>query len=78
MSTVACLSDKPRLFMLRYGKRGDPVRDSTGRILYFNNKEQAKRNRDELNIGITRPIFVVSHGPDHKPKSERTKCEPLS
>ena len=72
MQTNACSStDNLRLFMLRYGKWGAPVRDSTGRILYFNDKESAKRNRDELNTGLDRPIFVVSNGPDHKPKSER-------
>jgi len=61
-----------RLFCLRYGKYGPVVRDSTGRIIYFNDKESAKRQRDELNTGLQRPIFVVSHGPDHRPKSERT------
>lgn len=60
-----------RLFMLRYGKWGPPVKDSRGFIVYFDNKEKAKRTRDELNTGLDRPIFVVSHGPDHRPKSER-------
>lgn len=60
-----------RLFMLRYGKWGPPVKDSRGFIVYFDNKEKAKRTRDELNTGLDRPIFVVSHGPDHQPKSER-------
>jgi len=79
MSTNAFSSDNPlRLFMLRYGKRGAPVRNSQGNILYFKTKEEAKRSRDELNTGATPPIFVVSHGPDHQPKSERKiKCEPL-
>lgn len=79
MPTSACSSsDKPlRLFMLRYGKWGPPVKDSRGFIVYFDDKERAKRNRDELNTGLDRPIFVVSHGPDHQPKSERkSKCEP--
>ena len=60
-----------RLFCLRYGKYGPKVRDSRGFIIYFDDKERAKRNRDELNTGLDRPIFVVSHGPDHIPKSER-------
>jgi hypothetical protein len=75
MPTSACSStDNPRnlrLFCLRYGKFGHKVRDSIGHIIYFNDKESAKKQRDELNQGLTRPIFVVSHGPDHIPKSER-------
>lgn len=57
-----------RLFILRYGKRGPPVRNSQGNILYFRCKEHAKQNRDELNTGLIQPIFVVSNGPDHKRK----------
>lgn len=60
-----------RLFCLRYGKYGPKVRDSIGHIIYFNDKERAKRTRNELNTGLDRPIFVVSTGPDHIPKSER-------
>lgn len=60
-----------RLFCLRYGKYGPKVRDSRGFIIYFNDKEKAKRQRDELNSGLDQPIFVVSLGPDHTPKSER-------
>lgn len=60
-----------RLYCLRYGKGGPKVRDSKGFIIYFDDKEKAKRQRDELNTGLDRPIFVVSHGPDHIPKSER-------
>lgn len=74
MSTSASSStdNRPlRLFCLRYGKYGPKVRDSAGHIIYFDNKEKAKRTRDELNAGLDRPIFVVSHGPDHQPKSER-------
>jgi hypothetical protein len=72
MSTSASSStDELRLFCLRYGKYGPKVRDSRGFIIYFDDKERAKRNRDELNTGLDRPIFVVSHGPDHIPKSER-------
>ncbi len=74
MSTNACSStDNLRLFILRYGKRGNPVHDSSGQILYFNDKEIAKRNRDELNTGVTPPIFVVSNGPDHKPVKYKRK-----
>ena len=74
MSTNACSStDNLRLFILRYGKRGNPVRDSSGQILYFNDKEIAKRNRDELNTGVTPPIFVVSNGPDHRPVKYKRK-----
>jgi hypothetical protein len=66
-------TDNPplRLFCLRYGKYGPKVRDSKGNLIYFDDKEKAKRQRDELNTGLDRPIFVVSHGPDHIPKSER-------
>ena len=73
MPTSASSSDSPplRLFCLRYGKYGPKVRDSAGYIVYFDDKQKAKRTRDELNAGLDRPIFVVSHGPDHKPKSER-------
>jgi hypothetical protein len=74
MSTSACSStDNLRLFILRYGKRGNPVRDSSGQILYFNDKEIAKRNRDELNTGVNPPIFVVSNGPDHRPVKYKRK-----
>lgn len=79
MQMTASLSSKPlRLFMLRYGKRGNPARDSTGSVFYFDNKESAKRTRDELNMGATPPIFVVSNGPDHKPVTpkRKSKCEP--
>lgn len=74
MQTSASSStDNPplRLFCLRYGKYGPKVRDSKGHLIYFDDKERAKRQRDELNTGLDRPIFVVSHGPDHIPKSER-------
>lgn len=57
-----------RLFILRYGKRGDPVRDSNNKIIYFDDKEKAKRQRDELNHTASPKIFVVSNGPDHKRK----------
>ena len=60
-----------RLFCLRYGKYGPKVRDTKGHIIYFDDKERAKRQRDELNTNLDQPIFVVSHGPDHIPKTER-------
>lgn len=67
MPMDAC-SLPPRLFILRYGKRGEPVRDSNDEIIYFDSKEEAKRQRDELNHTASPPIFVVSLGPDHKRK----------
>ncbi len=72
-TSASSSTDNPplRLFCLRYGKSGPKVRDSKGHLIYFDDKEKAKRTRDELNTGLDRPIFVVSHGPDHQPKSER-------
>lgn len=72
-TSASSSTDNPplRLFCLRYGKYGPKVRDSKGHLIYFDDKEKAKRQRDELNTGLDRPIFVVSHGPDHIPKSER-------
>lgn len=72
MQTSASSStDNLRLYCLRYGKYGPKVRDTKGFIIHFDDKEKAKRQRDELNSGLQQPIFVVSHGPDHIPKSER-------
>lgn len=71
MSASSSDNQPLRLFCLRYGKYGPKVRDSKGHIIYFDDKERAKRNRDELNTGLDQPVFVVSHGPDHTPKSER-------
>lgn len=75
MSTNACSSNSGspplRLYCLRYGKYGPKVRDTKGHIVYFDNKESAKRQRNELNTNLDQPIFVVSHGPDHIPKTER-------
>lgn len=48
-----------RLFMLRHGRGGNPVRDEDGTPLYFGNKMEAKKVR-ELYKGA-----VVSFGPDH-------------
>lgn len=50
-----------KLFMLRATKQGKPVQDTTGNILYFSNKMDAKDARDKIG-GST----VVSYGPDHK------------
>lgn len=50
-----------RLFMLRRGKQGQPVRDDDHTILTFPTKSEAKRVRDTLNGD-----FVVSYGPDHR------------
>ena len=50
-----------KLFMLRATKQGKPVQDTTGNILYFSNKMDAKEARDKIG-GTT----VVSKGPDHK------------
>jgi hypothetical protein len=50
-----------RLFMLRHGKGGAPVLDSTGKQRTFPDKPSAKAARDLLGDGV-----VVSRGPDHK------------
>jgi hypothetical protein len=50
-----------RLFMLRYGKQGAPVKDEDGSIMYFSSKMEAKQTRDAFGSNI-----VVSIGPDHK------------
>lgn len=47
-----------RLFIIREGKNGKPLRDESGKVVYFNDKMLAKRQRDEGQ--------VVSYGPDHK------------
>jgi len=50
-----------RLFMLRSGKGGAPVKGPiSGLVLYFSAKPEAKKARDEIG-GNT----VVSFGPDH-------------
>ena len=48
-----------RLFMLRHGRGGSPVRDDKNEVLYFGSKPEAKKIRD-LHNGA-----VVSYGPDH-------------
>jgi len=47
-----------RLFIIREGKNGRPLRGEDGKVLYFNDKMLAKRQRSETQ--------VVSYGPDHK------------
>lgn len=50
-----------RLFIIRRGKRGEPVRDDDHSILTFPSKPEAKKMRDSLGAE-----YVVSYGPDHK------------
>ena len=50
-----------RLFILRRGKRGEPVRDDDHTLITFPSKEEAKALRNHL--GDT---YVVSYGPDHR------------
>jgi hypothetical protein len=49
-----------RLFIIRRGKRGEPVRDEHS-VLTFPSKQEAKAVRDSLGAE-----YVVSYGPDHK------------
>jgi hypothetical protein len=49
-----------RLFMLRRGKLGAPVKGADGAVTYYGNKMEAKRARDAGEPGL-----VVSFGPDH-------------
>jgi hypothetical protein len=55
-----------RLFCLRYGKYGPQVLDTKGHLVTFDDKMRAKQTRDRLNAGLNPPVFVVSHGPDHR------------
>ena len=50
-----------RLFIIRRGKRGEPVRDDDHSVLTFPSKPEAKKMRDILG-----DEYVVSYGPDHK------------
>jgi hypothetical protein len=52
------MSRVKRLFMLRHGRGGQPVKDEQGQVIYFNDKMIAKKARLEDQ--------VVSYGPDHK------------
>jgi|DEB0MinimDraft_10_1074344.scaffolds.fasta_scaffold610736_1 hypothetical protein len=47
-----------RLFIIREGKNGRPLRGDDGKVIYFNDKMLAKRQRQDDQ--------VVSYGPDHK------------
>lgn len=49
-----------RLFILRRGKKGDPLRDDDHSLITFPNKEEAKALRNKLGEN-----YVVSYGPDH-------------
>lgn len=57
-----------RLFGLRRHRKGPIITDQFGDPLWFNNKTDAKRQRDR--IGGT---AVVTYGPDHK-KYEETEA----
>jgi hypothetical protein len=50
-----------KLFCLRYGKGGAYVKDSTGTVAYFGDKQTAKKARDAVGGNL-----VVSYGVDHK------------
>jgi|694.fasta_scaffold00761_14 hypothetical protein len=54
-----------RLYMLRYAS-GRAYRTANGEYVYFNSKDEAKRQRDALNRAVTGEKAVVSLGPDHK------------
>ena len=47
-----------RLFIIREEKNGKPLRDESGKVVYYNDKMLAKRQRQDNQ--------VVSYGPDHK------------
>lgn len=47
-----------KLFMLRHGQGGKPVKDEKGNVIYYNNKAVAKQNRGDNQ--------VVSYGIDHR------------
>jgi hypothetical protein len=50
-----------RLFMLRRGKSGSPVKGEDGAVMYFGNKMEAKKARGNPENSE----LVVSFGPDH-------------
>lgn len=50
-----------RLFSLRHRRKGPLIKDQFGDVIYYDNKMEAKRQRDRMG-GQT----VVSFGPDHK------------
>ena len=47
-----------KLFMLRHGQGGRPVKDEHGNVIFYNNKAVAKQNRGDNQ--------VVSDGVDHR------------
>lgn len=55
------------LFILRRGKKGDPLRDDDHSLITFTNKEDAKALRNKLGEN-----YVVSYGPDHHKTLNRT------
>lgn len=55
------------LFILRRGKKGDPLRDDDHTVITFSNKEDAKALRNKLGEN-----YVVSYGPDHHKTLNRT------
>ena len=55
------------LFILRRGKKGDPLRDDDHSLITFSNKEDAKALRNKLGEN-----YVVSYGPDHHKTLNRT------
>jgi hypothetical protein len=50
-----------RLFLIREYRKGPVVRGKDGKVIYFANKMEAKKFRDELGNPA-----VVSFGPDHR------------
>lgn len=50
-----------RLFIIRRGKKGDPLRDDDHSPITFPSKEEAKALRNKLG-----EPYVVSYGPDHR------------
>lgn len=55
-----------RLFILRRGKQGEPLRDDDHTVMTFPSKQEARALRDKL--GGT---YVVSYGPDHHKTTNR-------
>ena len=47
-----------KLFMLRHGQGGRPVKDEHGNVIFYNNKAVAKQIRGDNQ--------VVSYGVDHR------------
>lgn len=55
------------LFILRRGKKGDPLRDDDHSLITFPSKGEAKALRNKLGEN-----YVVSYGPDHHKTLNRT------